>query len=84
VRGHRRSVAPWQDEAGALALFGANRPEDVGVLRSLILGGCGPCPAARPAARQGVLLADAGLVLPPEFDGRARRQSRPDRAQFGG
>ena len=81
---HRRGVAARQDEGGALALLGADRLEDVGVFGALILGGRRPCPAARPAARQGVLLADPGLVLPPEFDRRSRREPRLDRAQFGG
>jgi len=39
VCGHRVSVTARHDEAGALALLRADRPEDVGGLRALVMRG---------------------------------------------
>jgi hypothetical protein len=84
MRVHGRRGAAGQDDAGALALLGADRPEDVGGSRALILRGCGPAALACPAPRRRVLLADAGLVLPPEFERRVGWQLGADRSQAGG
>jgi len=64
---HRKGIASGQHEAGALALLGANGAEDVGRTGALILGGAGPRAALGPAARDLVLLADAGFILEPDF-----------------
>ena len=65
--GHGLGVAPGHDKAGALALGGADRPEDVGPLRSLIVRCARAGSAPRPTPGDPVLLANPGLVLPPEF-----------------
>jgi hypothetical protein len=67
VQGHRRGVAAGQDERCALAVMRADGSEDVGGGGALIVRGAGPCPAAGPAPRDLVLLADPSLVGEPEF-----------------
>jgi hypothetical protein len=81
---HRKGVASGEHEAGALALLGANGAEDVGRTGALILGGAGPRAALGPAARDLVLLADASLVLEPDFYlGACRLAARDLRQQVG-
>src|SRR5215211_2599065 len=84
MQAHGLRVASGQHQGRALALLRADRPEDVDRTRPLIMRGPGPCSSSGPAARDLVLLADTGLVLPPEFDGSALREARPDRLQGGG
>jgi hypothetical protein len=67
VLGHGLGVAPGHHEAGALALGRADRAEDGGPLGSLIMRRARAGAALRPAPGDPVLLADPGLVLPPEF-----------------
>src|SRR3954465_14560413 len=49
-----------------------------------IMRGPGPGSPPGPATRDLVLLADPGLVLPPQFYRSAVREARPDRFQGGG
>jgi len=66
---HRLGVAGGQDQAGALALLGADGTEDVGRGGSLVARSAGAGPALGPPARDLVLLADARLVLEPNLYG---------------
>jgi len=83
VLGHGLGVAPGHDEAGAFALGRADRAEDVGPFGSLIVGRSRASSAPRPAAGDPVLLADSGLVLPPELYGGAGRELGLDLVQSG-
>jgi hypothetical protein len=83
VLGHGLGVAPGHDEAGAFALGRADRTEDVGPLGSLVVRRARASSAPSPATGDPVLLADPGLVLPPEFDGGAGRELRLDGLQPG-
>ena len=67
-REHRLGVAGGQDQAGALALFGADGTEDVGRGGALIARSAGAGPALGPPARNLVL---SGRCVP-----------RPDRYQI--
>ncbi len=60
---HRFRFAAGQDEAGPLALGGADRPEDVGKGGALVVRQARAGAATRPQPGQGVLLADARLIL---------------------
>ena len=66
---HRLGVAGGQDQAGALALLGADGTEDVGRGGALIARSAGAGAALGPPARDLVLLADARLVLEPNLYG---------------
>src|SRR3982751_3795329 len=84
MQAHGLRVASGHDQGCALALLGADRSEDVDRTRPLIVRGAGPGASSGPAARDLVLLADPGLVLPPQFCRSAVREARPDRLQGGG
>jgi hypothetical protein len=64
---HRLAVASRQDQGCALALLGADRAEDVGGSGPLVARRAGSGTTLGPAARDFVLLADAGLVGEPDF-----------------
>jgi hypothetical protein len=64
---HRLAVAGRQDQGCALALLGADRPEDVGGSGTLVARCAGAGTTLGPAASDFVLLADAGLVGKPDF-----------------
>ena len=66
---HCFGVAGRQDQGRALALFGANRTEDVGRSGALIAGSARTGTAFGPSARDLVLLADTRLVLEPNLYG---------------
>src|SRR4051794_3070364 len=83
VQAHGLRVASGQDQGCALALLRADRPEDGDRTRPLIVRGPGPGAPSGPATRDLVLLADPGLVLPPQFYRSAVREARPDRFQGG-
>src|SRR4051812_3408236 len=83
MQAHGLRVASGQDQGRALALLRADRPEDVDRTRPLIVRGAGPGAPSGPAPGNLVLLADTGLVLPPQFDRSALREARPDRFQGG-
>src|SRR3954449_4882621 len=84
VQAHGLRVASGQHQGRALALLRADRPEDVDRTRPLIVRGAGPGAPSGPAAGNLILLADTGLVLPPQLDRGALRETRPDRLQGGG
>ena len=67
VQVHRLGVAKWQDQGHALALFRADRTEDVGGGSTLISGRSWAGAALGPPPGDFVLLADACLVLEPYF-----------------
>src|SRR3954468_12785581 len=81
---HGLRVASGQHQGRALTLLRADCSEDVDRTRPLIMRGPGPGAPSGPAPRDLVLLADAGLVLPPQLDRGALREARPDRLQGGG
>jgi hypothetical protein len=64
---HRLAVASRQDQGRALALVRADRAEDVGGSGALVARRAGARATLGPAARDFVLLADAGLVGKPDF-----------------
>ena len=84
MRLHRGGVAVWHDEAGALALGRADRPEGEplsaigprtmasGPGRALVVRRSPAGPAPRPSPGQPVLLADPCFILPPELHVLAR------------
>lgn len=84
VERHRLARAAGEDEPGALAICRADRAEDVGGLRALILRRRGPRASSRPAPGDLVLLPHAGLVGEPDLYAagrdaliaRDRRQTR--------
>ena len=84
VQCHGFGIAEGQDEPCALALFGADRAEDVGRFRPLVFRCRGARPASGPAPRDLVLLTNAGFVLEPYLYGRALRDACPDLCQLGG
>ena len=76
--GHRRNIAPGHDQRGALALLGADRAEDVCPFGPLVMGRARSSSTLGPSAGDGVLLPDAGFILPPQLD------TRINLAAFGG
>src|SRR3954469_2767897 len=84
VQAHGLRIASGQHQGRALTLLRADRPEDGDRTRPLIMRGAGPGASSGPAAGNLVLLADTGLVLPPQLDRGALREARPDRFQGGG
>jgi hypothetical protein len=80
---HRLGITPGQNQADALALLRTDRTEDIGPFGALIARCAGPGSAPGPAARDLVLLADAGFVLEPEFDLYARFETLSDRFDLG-
>src|SRR3982750_3193688 len=83
MQAHGLRIASGQHQGCALALLGADRPEDGDRTRPLIMRGPGPGAPSGPAAGDLVLLADTGLVLPPQLYGSAVREACPDRIQGG-
>jgi hypothetical protein len=72
---HHVSVGVGQGERGADPTGGADGAEQVGVVVALVGGLPRPRSAPGPLPNLAVLLADAGLVLKPDFDRRRLRQS---------
>jgi hypothetical protein len=63
------SVSAWGSaNAAPTPRAGADRAEQIGVVRALVGGLAGSCSAPGPLPNLAVLLADAGLVLKPDFD----------------
>ena len=83
MRGHRRSVAPRHDQRGALALLRTDRAEDIRPLGPLVVGSARPRSTLGPAAGDGVLLPDAGFILPPQLYLGSGREPLADLVQFG-
>ena len=59
----------------------ADRAKQIGVVVALVGGLARACPAPGPLPNLAVLLADAGLVLKPDFDRRRLRQGAEMRLQ---
>ena len=72
---HHVSVGVGQREGRPDAPRWADRAEQIGVVIALVGGLPWPRPAPGPLPNVAVLLADAGLVLKPDFDRRRLRQS---------
>lgn len=81
VQLHGLGVGEGKRERRAGSARGTNGAEQVGALVALVGGLDRPCSASRPLSDKAVLLADAGFILEPEFDGRALRQRRQMRLQ---
>lgn len=81
---HGFGIAEGQHQPRALALFGADRAEDIGRFGPLVLGCRGPRSAFGPAPGELVFLADASLILEPYLYGRAAREGGRDLCQLGG
>ena len=79
MRLHGLGVAEGHDEACALALGRADRPEEIGPGGALVVGRPRPRAALRPAAGDLVLLPDPRLVLKPQLYPRAGGQVLADR-----
>ena len=67
VQVHRFGIAQGQDQACALALLGADGPEDIGRGGSLIARGRRPGSTLGPTPGELVLLSDPGLVGEPNL-----------------
>ena len=72
---HRLGVGVGQGERRSDAAGWANGPEQVGAVVALVGGLARPRSALGPLSNLAVLLADAGLVLKPDFDRRGFRQA---------
>jgi hypothetical protein len=75
VKLHHVGVGIGQGEGRPDAAGGANRAEQIGVVVALVGGLPGSRSAPGPLPNLAVLLADAGLVLKPDFDRRRLRQA---------
>ena len=84
VQVHCRRVAPRQNQAGPFPLLGTNGAEEIGRSCALVTWGRWPGSAFCPAPRDLVLLADAGLILEPDFYGLAPCFLRGNLLQLGG
>ena len=65
---HDLSVGGWDNEGCRGAALRTDGAEDVGPFVALIARGTGPCSTLGPDAGQRPLLADARLILEPDFD----------------
>jgi hypothetical protein len=72
---HHVSVGVGQREGRSDAPRWADRAEQIGVVIALVGGLPWPRPAPGPLPNLAVLLADAGLVLKPDFDRRRLGQA---------
>jgi hypothetical protein len=81
---HHLRVDIGERERRALAPGRTDRAKQIGVFVALIGGLTRTCSTPSPLTDQAVLLADAGLVLEPDLDGRLRRQIGQMRLQRRG
>lgn len=81
---HRLGVAAGHDDTGGLAFSGTDRAEDPGRGTPLIARRRRPRSPLGPAPCELGLLADAGLVLPPQLYGRSFGETLTDLRQTGG
>jgi len=65
---HGLGIGRWQDQAGGEAALGASGPEQIGPGVALIAWRAGPASSLGPDAGQRALLANACLILEPDFD----------------
>src|SRR3546814_12455942 len=84
MQGHGFGIAEGQYQPRALAVFRADRAEDIGRFRPLILWRRWPRPTSGPAPGALVLLADPRFVLEPYLYARAPREGCSDLCQLGG
>jgi len=84
VHAHRLAVAPGHHNARDLAISGTDRAEQPCRRAPLILGCRWPSAALGPAPGELGLLADAGLVLPPQLYRRSSREPPFELCQTGG
>ena len=70
MRLHGRGIAVRSDQSRAAATAWANRAKYISVRTALIFGLSRPGSLFCPKSRDAVLLADAHLVLKPDFNGR--------------
>src|SRR3546814_6225399 len=78
MQGHGFGIAEGQYQPRALAVFRADRAEDIGRFRPLILWRRWPRPTSGPAPGDLVLLADPRFVLEPYLYARAPREGCSD------
>lgn len=78
---HHVGVGVRKRQRRALAFRRADRAEEIGVFIALIGGLAWARSTTRPLPHDAVLLADAGFILEPDFDGRLRRQMSKMRVQ---
>jgi hypothetical protein len=71
---HHVGVGIRKREGRSDTASGADGAEQMGVVIALVGGLAWPCSAPGPLPNLAVLLADAGLVLKPDFDRRRLRQ----------
>ena len=83
MQAHALARAAGQHQASAFAMSRADRPEDVGRLRSLVFGRCGPRAPPGPTPRDLVLLSDASLIGEPDLYRLAAGLVRRNRVQTG-
>jgi hypothetical protein len=81
---HALAVAGGQHQGGTGPKFRADRSEQIGRLRALIVHGARAGARPGPAIGQLVLLADPHLVLAPHFYCSAGRKLRADFRHAGG
>jgi hypothetical protein len=81
---HHLRVDIRERERRAFAFGRTDRAKEIGVFVALIGGLTRTCSTPSPLTDQAVLLADAGFVLEPDFDGRSRRQIGQMRLQRRG
>ena len=84
VQGHGRRIAHGQHQGGADAARRTDRSKDPGRAGPLVERRRWPRAALGPTPGDLVFLTDAGLVLPPDFYGRARREPLFDLRHRGG
>src|SRR3546814_15775771 len=83
MQGHGFGIAEGQYQPRALAVFRADRAEDIGRFRPLILWRRWPRPTSGPAPGDLVLLADPRFVLEPSLYARSPRAGCSDLCQLG-
>ena len=81
---HGDAVAVGHDKPGALALFGADRAEDIGPFGALIFRRRRSAAAFRPSPRDLVFLAYPDFILPPDFELGSGWKATFDLCQIGG
>lgn len=84
VEAHSFAIAARQHQARPFALFGADGAEDIGRVGALIMRCAWPGAAFGPPAGDLVFLADASLILEPDFYGLALSLSGGNLCQLGG
>jgi hypothetical protein len=84
MRFHCRGVAIWHDKSRTLASGGADRAEYIRPFCALVVSGAGPGAAFGPPSGDLVFLADARLILEPQFYAGSGREPLADLRQFGG